>query len=431
VITLAAVGYGEKCLAGPAVRDGGKITVRKLGIFVTILVLAAISAWGAASPALAANGDGPSGSGTALVPQIQGPPGPPPTSGTGIRIQPDVSGYNRCEKGGGPLWTAYFKDRFHSCFLVHTGFDVVVKKDGVNVVVGNWTLLWIVSGAGYNSGQLMTFTVKSTLWKVIGVPPGPTWRWSVGLGCLNYFGSTCNNNHSTGYTYDVAEWSLPHTFTFLFNTSKSPGYTPDKYYNADDGLNYHAMSQWQMFPGNQSSKSWSNPVYFRGDKAPYARGVGGSVFYQVIPTWKISLSGNAAAVAKHIQTALTKPGSGYPPPPKGKTVRIPGSVATGQPLMRLYPDYDQQIYDNNRSTAIAACVAHWGSGYANGGKDQCDEYPMAATYEGASQANGNPWWYSVQVLSQKANSSAGGSWVQFLNNNRVLSGDPFWVAVVS
>ena len=367
-----------------------------------------------------------------MVPQIQGPPPPPPTSGKGTRIQPDVSGYNRCEGGGGPLWTAYFKDRFHSCFLVHTGFDVVVKKNGVNVVVGNWTLRWIVSGTGYNAGQLMTFTVKSTLWKVTGVPPGPTWRWVVGLACLNYFGSTCNATHSAGYNYDVATWSLPHTFTFLFNTSRSPGTTPDKYYNAADGLNYHAMSQWQMFPGNQRSKSWSNPVYFRGDKAKYARGAGGSIFYQVIPTWKISLSGKAGAVAKHIQTALTKPGTGsYPPAPAGKKVRIPGSVSTGQPLMRLYPAYDEKIYNDNRATAVSACIAKWGPGYSNGGKDECDEYPMAATYEGASQADGNPWWYSVQVLSAGANASAGGSWVQFLNNNRVLSGDPFWVAVVS
>jgi len=404
--------------------------VRKIVIGLTIASIAAISTLSAAAPALASNagGTGPA----IMAPQVQGPPPPPPTSGKGTRIQPDVSGYNRCEGGGGPLWTAYFKDRFHSCFLVHTGFDVVVKKDGVNVVVGNWTLRWIVTGTGYNLGQLMTFTVKSTLWDVTGVPPGPTWRWSVGLSCLNYFGSTCGNNHSTGYTYDVATWSVPHTFTFLFNTSKSPGYTPDKYYNAADGLNYHAMSQWQMFPGNQASKSWSNPVYFRGDKAKYARGVGGSVFYQVIPTWKISLSGKAAAVAKHIQLALTKPGTGsYPPAPKGKKVRIPGSVSTGQPLMRLYPAYDQTIYDANRDTANRACVAKWGPGYSNGGKDECDEYPMAATYEGASQANGSPWWYSVQVLAASANGSAGGSWVQFLNNNRVLSGDPFWVAVVS
>lgn len=405
--------------------------MRKLGIFTIALALTTISAAATGIPASAANGNGAGPGATALIPQIQPPPPPPPTSGPKSRIEPNASAYNACEHGQGPLWTAYYKDRFHSCFLIHTGFDVVIKKNGVNVKVGNWTLQWIATGTADNNFQLMTFNVKSTLWKVTGVPPGPTWMWSVGLACLSYFSnSTCSNNHAAGYTMDVATWSLPHTFTFLFNTSKSAG-AGDKFHNAADGLNFHAMSQWQMFPGNISSKSWSNATYFRCDKAKYInRTTGGCIFYQVMATWKISLSGKAGAVAKHIQLALTHPGTGtYPPAPGGKKVLIPGFKSTGQPLMRLYKAYNMKLYRDNHNTAVAACVRKYGPHYTNGGKE-CDEYPMASTYEGASTATGNPWWYSVQALSGSANSSAGAQWAAFLSKNRILSGDPFWVAVV-
>jgi hypothetical protein len=268
---------------------------------------------------------------------------------------------------------------------------------------------------------------------VTGVPPAPTMQWSIGLSCLNYFGdASCSNNHSTGYTYSVEEWSVPHTFTFLFNTSNSKG-GGDKYHNAADGLNYHAMSQWQMFPGNARSRSWSNATYFRCDRARYiTKSGGGCVFFQVMPTWQISRSGNAAAVAKHIELALIKPGTGtYPPAPAGKKVVIPGSAATGRPLRRLYANYDEALYNANRTVAINACIAKWGSGYAHGGKYDCDEYPMAGTYQGAATANGNPLWYSVLPVPSSANRSAGGSWSAFLVANHVLSGDLFWVAVVS
>jgi hypothetical protein len=413
--------------------------VRKPGVIATVLALAALLAWSAGAPALAANGGaagaagaagaGAAGAGAAgaqLLPQVQPPPPPPPTSGPGSRIEPDPAAYQACEDGSGPLWTPYYTDRFHSCFLVHTGFDVVV--DGA--VVGNWTLQWIVTGSADNDAQLMTFKVKSTLWKVTGTPPKPTWEWSVGLACLNYFGdASCSQTHAAGYTYDVAVWSLPHSFTFLFNTSKSKG-GGDKYHSAADALNYHAMSQWQGFPAN--TRSWSNGVYFRCDKASYINSFnGGCIYYQAMATWKVSLSGKAAAVARHIQLAQAKPGTGtYPPAPGGKKVVIPGFKSTGQPLMRLLPAYNEKIYNGNRSTAVAACVKKWGKGYSQGGKFQCDEYPMAATYEGASQANGSPWWYSVQVLATAANQSAGGSWSAFLKSNRILSGDPFWVQVV-
>jgi hypothetical protein len=408
--------------------------VRKIGILIVTLAIAGISMLAGAVPALAASGSGPVQGEAAFVPQVQGPPGPPPTSGKGTEIAPDPGAYKRCEGGSGPLWTPYFEDRFHSCFLVHTGFDVVVKKNGVSVVVGNWTLLWIVTGTGSNGLQTMTFQVQSKLWKVTGVPPSPTWQWSVGLACRNYFGSTCSNNHAAGYTEDVAQWSVPQKLSFIFITRKSPGYAPNRYFSANDKLNYHAMSQWQMFPGNAASESWSNPVYFRGDQANYINGEAydqGSVFYQVIPTWELSLSTKAKPVAQNIQLAQTHPGTGtYPPAPGGKKVRIAGFAGTGQPLLRLNPSYNPVIYADNRAVANAACVKGWGPGYSQGNKYQCDEYPMAATFQGASTANANPWWYTVKVVTRQANASASGYWNAFLRANRVLAGDPFWVAIV-
>jgi hypothetical protein len=409
--------------------------VRKIGVIVAALAVGVMSMLAAVLPASAASANGPVAGEAALVPQVQGPPGKPPTSGKGTQIAPDPSGYARCEDADVPLWTPYFEDRFHSCFLVHSGFDVVVKKDGVSVKVGSWTLLWIVTGSGSNGLQSMTFKVQSRVASVDGVPPKPTWEWSIGLACLNYFGATCSNTHAAGYTEDVAEWSVPQKLSFVFITRKSPGYRPTMFYSAADKLNYHAMSQWQMFPGNLASKSWSNPVYFRGDAANYVGGASydaGSLYYQVIPTWDLSLSTKAKEVAQNIQQAETNPGTGtYPPGPGGKKVRIPGFASTGEPLTRLNPSYEPVTYADNRKVSNAACVAKWGAGYSDGGKYECDEYPMAATFEGASLAFGNPWWYTVKVVTGSANSSASGYWNSFLKQNRVLSGDQFWVAIVS
>lgn len=411
--------------------------MRNIKTIVVALALAAMSVLAMMAPASASSGSSPTSGSAAMVPNLQPPPGPPPTSGNGM--DPNPGGYRNCEAGNGPLWTPYYADRFHSCFLVHSGFDVVIKKNGVSVKVGNWTLLWIVTGTGSNGSQTMRYVVNSKLYSVTGVPPNPRWEWDAGLACINYYGSTCSNSNPGGEIDTVAWWSASHSFVFTFNTSSSPGYTPSgtyhgqKLYNGSDKLNYHAMSQWQNLPGQ--AKSWSNPEYFRGDRGTYFNGKNaGSLFYQVTPTWNISLSSNAGPVAQNLQKAETAPGTGTDPLYLGPgKVKIPGFKSTGQPLNRLYRGYAPQVngqnqVDANRSKSTAQCLLYFPLYLLR--RQSCDEYPMASTFQGSTNADGNPWWYTVKAVSVSANSSASGFWNGFLQQNRIVSGDPFWVAVV-
>jgi Deoxyribonuclease NucA/NucB len=354
-------------------------------------------------------------------------------SGTSATVNPNPAGYNECESGNGPAGTYYFEDRFHACFIFHPGVYVVEVIKGVKVVVGEWFLQWTVSLTGSNNSQLMTASVKSRLWKQEGVPAGPLWELVIGISCGNAGNAKCTSNLPSGILNDTATWDLPHEFTFTFDTAASAGNGSSGRYNAKDGLNYHSLTPWQNYPAGNGLVNYA-PVSFRCDRASYiiSKTAGGCIFSQVMETWDISLSNSSLTeVARHIQRAELYPGTRtVPAPPHGEKVLIPGFASTKYPLTRLYQKYDTTLYRENRATAIRACIARWGRNYSDHNKYQCDEYPFASTYQGASTATGNPWWYSVQVLSTSDNLSAGGSLSAWLSANRILSGDQYWVAVV-
>ena len=214
---------------------------------------------------------------------------------------------------------------------------------------------------------------------------------------------------------------MPHTFTFQFTTSAIGA--GDKVPNARDEVNFHAAMAYLRRGG--SSAYYAPEAVFRGDSASYIY-KGGVIFPQVLETYTISLSNaRLAAVAAHIEAAYKSPGTGTKPPATGKV--IPGFAKTGKPLTRLYPAYDTSVYTANRNTAVAACKKYFGPNYANGGK-QCDEYPFASTYQGASTVSGK-WWYSVLPVPGAQNTYAGSNLGTWLTANRILSGDPYWVEV--
>jgi hypothetical protein len=273
--------------------------------------------------------------------------------------------------------------------------------------VGKGSLRWIIAFSGSNTERLITASVQSELSSQVGVPPEPQWQLVLGISCTNTGNGKCKSNIPGGINYDMATWDLPHSFTFTFDTVASVG-GGGGLHNAMDGLNYHTLTPWQNFPAGNGLVQ-GKPVDFRCDKATYivSKKTGGCIFSQVMATWDISLSNSdVAQVAKHIELALKKPGTGtYPPAPGGKKVLIPGFASTGQPLTRLYSKYDLTLYKANRSKSVKACVAKWGIGYAQGR-------------------------YSVQVLNAGENMAAGTSLSSFLRENRILSGDQYWVAVV-
>jgi hypothetical protein len=60
----------------------------------------------------------------------------------------------------------------------------------------------------------------------------------------------------------------------------------------------------------------------------------------------------------------------------------------------------------------------------------CDEYPFAATYQGAWIMGGAPWYlWARQSMPGWQNFGVGGKWAGFLKQYRVIDGDDFWVEV--
>lgn len=127
----------------------------------------------------------------------------------------------------------------------------------------------------------------------------------------------------------------------------------------------------------------------------------------------------------HYEQAMTQPGSTFPVV-AGKT--IPGALGSGKPLHRLYFDDDRRR--DNRTEAVRACENELPPGQYPQPDYDCDEYPFASTYEGASSTYNPQRNFSVKVIPADDNRAAGvwlGVWYSY---DRILDGDAFYVRVI-
>lgn len=352
------------------------------------------------------------------------------SAGSGSTVTPSPAGYKHCLEWRTANKTIYYKDRFHACHFIYVYAAWYDCSTTPCTLIGYVRLDQMTDFVGTTGKQAMTANMYFR--------PGKVWgtvhlsqSMSLKLACTNGPKAVCAVNH--GYvTHTLAKWLTSPKTTYKFDTGKSVG-VPHGNDHGKDGVNTHGITEHETFGGLTAKASI---VAFRCDHASYAvrtAAKGACIFSQVMMTWTISLANKEfPKVAKHIWLAWKQPGTGtYPPAPKGKKVKIPGFASTKAPLTRLYPPYDMKRYTANNATAKKACIAKWGKGYSDGNKYQCDEYPFASTYQGASTANGHPWWYSVQVLPTKDNSTAGAALGTWLTANHILDSDAYWVAVTS
>jgi hypothetical protein len=133
---------------------------------------------------------------------------------------------------------------------------------------------------------------------------------------------------------------------------------------------------------------------------------GGCVYPQFTPTWEISVGDpKVAAVGWHVDWAQ-------------RNLKTPWGVrGKGHPLHRTT---NQALQNANRRVACRVPRP------PNSEGQTCDEYPFAATHEGASK---NPD-YSCHFLNGDNNSKEGSFRKAYLNSQRVLERDAFWVKVV-
>ena len=174
----------------------------------------------------------------------------------------------------------------------------------------------------------------------------------------------------------------------------------------------------------------------RWDKAPYLpNAAAGAASWAVVTPLKYSTAAGAPEreVALHIQKAFTTPGMTQPPMAKKD---LPGK-GPEPALTRLY--WDTKRRELNRNRSVYNCGKYFGEDYATsaGYARECDEYPMASTYEGAGHSDydhlAEPGNFSALPLKKEDNGAAGSLLAQFYDKNRVIDGpdDGFWVEITS
>ncbi|WP_416071774.1 DNRLRE domain-containing protein [Streptomyces sp. ID03-2B] len=184
----------------------------------------------------------------------------------------------------------------------------------------------------------------------------------------------------------------------------------------------------------------------RFDSAAYnQRAQLGSVFPDATPALRYDRSDTSdpsapvepyhgvAAVADHVGDALDNPGSTFPTK-SGKN--LPGGEAL-HPMHRLVPAagaLESTRYDANRSAVTSTCNSPSMPGRP-GPDDEldCDEFPMASTFEGAARKDyeGSQYTdeFSVRYIDRVENQEAGRRLGAWYDNDRILNNDAFILVV--
>ncbi|WP_405651952.1 hypothetical protein [Streptomyces sp. RK9] len=172
----------------------------------------------------------------------------------------------------------------------------------------------------------------------------------------------------------------------------------------------------------------------RWDKANYLphRAKGAAIFsVSTALVYSTKESAPEKDVAKHVKLALTRPSQTQPPYLHKKLA----GGSPDEPLTRLFKDGRRKQANYNRSRYN--CKKYFGDDYTEGGRKECDEYPMKTTYEGAAASEYDPRFhkrnFSVRALPKKSNGAAGNLLAQYYEKNRVIDGpdDGFFMKIIS
>ncbi|WP_316745356.1 hypothetical protein [Streptomyces sp. MK7] len=281
--------------------------------------------------------------------------------------------------------------------------------------------------------------------------------------CNGLQGATCDgtaDHLDASVKRSLAAWAIAGTAgadvrtTSDLSNSKPTDPTKDKRaapFYARDKASWHGMKDELIGgyrePGTEPA-SISTPL--RCDSASYLGRPG--CIWDDAPLVMQVIASKYPAYADHVKTAQEKPTATEPYGKFMPSLLIPGSnnpnlPSYKKPLTRLYvpttrnpfdPTYDSaaEYYDNNTSTKDYHCRT-----IPRRGSDQCDEYPMAKTWEGAYYSiphSLEPWRFSLRYIPRKQNGNAGTDFQQWMKQQRVLAakdevngGDEYRVQVVT
>lgn len=286
-------------------------------------------------------------------------------------------------------------NRHESCYQVFIPVQVILRPSGR--VIGTGML-------GYNNRTKLNYksktyeqNVRLGLLRATGVVVSGIFA-KVDLECKGTEGGNCTAKSTNGQGPKLLPYPATNT-DYTFNVT-SDG-TTRRYHSPHARITVtHPASP------DQASVRPGRPAEVRCDSEKVGSGTGrGCVNWRYTPTYTLDgTDPNLFEVAGHVKWAQNNLKNQW------------GVKGKGKPLHMLK---DEKLQKKNRQKACGNANPPQGM--------SCDEFPFAATYEGAYF---NPD-YSTHDVTATQNSYEGGrkSRGKFLKNNRVLDADPFWVHV--
>ncbi|WP_369244412.1 NucA/NucB deoxyribonuclease domain-containing protein [Streptomyces sp. R41] len=315
-------------------------------------------------------------------------------------------------------------DHFNFC---RHGFNTLTKLDGQGRVEGQVKFTEIEVGTGMSGARKATIYVKTKDLRAYGVfSPSFGTKMTIkpGSGGSPAHPGSCVAKMDTGATYTdvIGAWGDK----FLAYDVQSPEANAST--SRIDKVAACTFQTHYKVEGSRGASPWSNGPDggLRFDSADYLApyGTQGAIFDRITPVMHYKRTDTEVkAVAEHVFDAIHAPQLTYP---QKSDKDIPGSIWNGQwqPLHRNYPKFNQASKDistKNRTAKDAACA-----GLTKGENEQCDEFPLASTKEGAGKGDGN---FSVRYVPQSDNSKAGARLSKWYGQDRILDGDAYGMAV--
>lgn len=265
---------------------------------------------------------------------------------------------------------------------------------------------------------------------------------TVDITCTGSAGSTCNGKSKATdtETKEVSTWANAtgeEDAYAVFDMTSSPRTNPARDSRAKDFLprdavSFHSVDQTVT---GETSDSVTVKEPLRCDRAAYLNSVGGCVWDRTPLVWWVDYK-DYPQYAKHVWDAQYHPTKTHP---YGRYpgVKIPGGIlpqtpTSGKQLTRLIQGYDDASLRYHRGTANIIRSRFACGSLTRSQGEECDEYPMHSTYEGANYTRrhpNEPWKYSVRFIDGQQNGDAGSDLLSWYFSRHVLGkGDEFYVS---
>lgn len=304
-------------------------------------------------------------------------------------------------------------NHFELCHVSNGGYDVLRGAR----VVGHVSWRQVTVGNIYANDRGAFFTTSLENIRRTGETTDGLLR--IDWGAAGYNGpdgsnKACDVHANPSNPSLLSAWQAGKTATHDISSQRADGY----------GRDYVSRCAVAAYLRNSGGSATTISSGMRMDSASYLEQFNGAIFDRVMPVMSYSRSSTShKAVADHIHDAQTNPASTWPTK-AGKAV--PGAIASGKPLSRLYEQWDAAAATQRQKNETAKNNACAPVRPTPSDDLDCDEYPFGSTWEGAGVGDNN---FSVRYLDRSQNRSAGGSLAAWYASDRILHRDKFYVSI--